>query len=227
MSQSRRQFGQILLWSGISNAVLVACFVLVGNFSQLSKYVSDYVNPPMTKVARVSDPLAVSRVYRQDNELLTRGVQSGLKESIMITRRLQSRSAAETERFDYPSSPSGSIDDTVDAVSYGAPPTTEETLGMRIAPVLRKNPATGQLEIGNFKSMTFVGDEVECLDVGYSMLGDSGTSNDVLDVLTATSTITIAKICAKNGSVVISCRNNQITVSPRATRPDDKCVRQS
>jgi hypothetical protein len=94
---------------------------------------------------------------------------------------------------------------------------------MRIAPILRKDGRTGQLEIGNFKSLSFVGGTSECLDMGYAMLGDTGTSNDLLEVLASTNAITIAKICAKNGSVVLTCRNEQITISPRRSRPDDKC----
>lgn len=103
--------------------------------------------------------------------------------------------------------------------------TTEETLGLRVAPILRKNPVSGKLEIGNFEPLVLSGDSEQCVNMGYSMLGDAKSSSDLLDIMIATDEITIAKICAANGSIVLTCRNDQIAVSPRPARPDDKCQR--
>ncbi len=55
--------------------------------------------------------------------------------------------------------------------------TTEETLGLRAAPILRKNPASGKLEIGNFEPLALSGDSEECVNMGYSMLGDVNSSS--------------------------------------------------
>ena len=113
----------------------------------------------------------------------------------------------------------GTIDGTEASAALSPPPTMEETRGLRVSPILRKNPVTSMLEIGNFKSLALAGDSQECLDVGYSMLGDVNTSTDLLDVMIASDEITIAKICTSNGSVMITCRNEQIAVSPRRSRP--------
>lgn len=121
----------------------------------------------------------------------------------------------------------GTIDGTEASAALSPPPTMEETRGLRVSPILRKNPVTSMLEIGNFKSLALAGDSQECLDVGYSMLGDVNTSTDLLDVMIASDEITIAKICTSNGSVMITCRNEQIAVSPRRSRPDDQCQRAS
>ena len=51
--------------------------------------------------------------------------------------------------------------------------------------------------------------------MGYSMLGDVNSSSDLLDIMVASDEITISKICTANGSILITCRNGQISVSPR------------
>ena len=73
--------------------------------------------------------------------------------------------------------------------------------------------------------MSVIGRTGDCLNLGYSMLEDTGSPQDLLEVIMASDQITIARICASNGSIMLSCRNDQITVSPRRARPDDKCER--
>lgn len=92
-----------------------------------------------------------------------------------------------------------------------------------MAPMLTKDGRTGNLRIGQFRSMTMEGDMEQCLDTGYAMVQDIGLDTDAVDVLAATDSITIAKICAANGSVVITCRNNSIVISPRRAKPNDSC----
>lgn len=103
-------------------------------------------------------------------------------------------------------------------------PLTEDE-GNVTVPMLRVDRKSGRLELANPRPLSLVGGMNTCLEVGYSMLRKAQSSDDLLMVLTASAQITIAKICASNGSVVISCRNNQITVSPRPARPNDNCVR--
>ncbi|MGH6906645.1 MAG: hypothetical protein ACREDX_02175 [Aestuariivirga sp.] len=180
-----------------------------------------------------SNPLAASRARRSDNEMLSAKLQLPHKGGLTMTRislsgiSVVNKSGfmeSDIENNEMADANTEPVEVTMEQVT-AEQVTTEQVLGLKIAPILRKNKNTGQLEIGNFKPMSLVGDTDECLNIGYSMLSDTGSSNDHLDVLTASDQITVAKICANNGSIVISCRSDQITVSPRHSRPDDKCQR--
>jgi hypothetical protein len=94
-----------------------------------------------------------------------------------------------------------------------------------IPAMLRQSRGGRGIEIGNFRSATIDGDAEECVGLGYSMLSAVRAKEDLLDVMVANKQITIAKICAANGTVVLSCRNGKISISPRRARPDDSCVR--
>lgn len=232
MASRRGSIGQIMLWSGISNCVLVACFVVGANYHALHDLAmpAKAVKPATSssQVTRTDDQLATARMLRQDNERLTKGVQSSLKVSLSLTRVPQSHFASSDDGTAGANGESqfsdGPNQGELESAAYDAVPTAEETQGLKVEPILRRDPRTGQLHIGNFKSLSFVGDSEECLNMGYAMLGDAKMSNDALDVMASSDSITIAKICAKDGSVIISCRNNQITISPRRSRPDDKCA---
>jgi hypothetical protein len=102
-----------------------------------------------------------------------------------------------------------------------------EGSGKLADPVLRSDPESGQLTIGNFRSISFAGSAAECLNLGQGMLRDARHSAQSLEVMVETPEITVAKICAANGMVVITCRNNAVTISPRHPRPDDRCQRVS
>ena len=112
-----------------------------------------------------------------------------------------------------------------EVVSFAAPEGIANTEPPKMAPVLRRNPATGVLEIGNFKPLSFAGTVADCEAIGRSMLEDAGSAASALEVLAASGQVSAARICAANGSVVITCRGGQVTVSPRRARPDDKCER--
>ena len=182
-------------------------------------------------IAAASDPLSAKRPLRSDNEMLASGARPSRKGSLAMTRVSLSRISVVSETTPVPGSEedgeiSGETAEPVDeaiVTSLDNTTTTEEVQGLKIAPILRKDSRAGQLEIGNFKPMSLAGTVEECLGIGYSMLGDTNSSEDLLDVMTASDQITIAKICANNGSVVFSCRNDQITISPRRSRPDDNC----
>jgi hypothetical protein len=81
----------------------------------------------------------------------------------------------------------------------------------------------GKLRIGNYESMTLDGTAEQCLDMGRMLLTDAGASAERLEVMARTKAITMARICAANGSVVITCRRNQITISPRQLKPNESC----
>lgn len=170
------------------------------------------------------DPLALSRLLRTDKHAATGRMQDARKGPMTVTRvvMMSETSPADEDiavQEEFPDVASGESDSLI------APEESHEVVGIRVAPILKQDKATGGLAIGNFKAMTIVGDSEECLNLGYSMLSDAGMAENLLEVMTTSKQITIAKICAANGSVVLSCRTNQITVSPRRSRPDDNCKR--
>ena len=83
------------------------------------------------------------------------------------------------------------------------------------------------IEIGNFHAATISGDTEDCLSTAYSMLSSAHVPEDDLNIMVATKPITIAKLCASNGTIVFTCRNNSITISPRPLRPDNNCPSKS
>jgi hypothetical protein len=116
-----------------------------------------------------------------------------------------------------------SVDVAPDGARYAEPLTRNPIRGAARMPSLRRNPRTGEPEIGNFAQMTLPDEEGDCLEIGRTLLEDAALSADLLDVLTADDEITIGRICASNGSIVLTCRNGEITLSPRRKRPDDQC----
>jgi hypothetical protein len=99
----------------------------------------------------------------------------------------------------------------------------EEVKAMAIQPILMQKPGSGSLEIGSFKPIVVSGNADTCVDLGHSMLMEAKAQKKLLQVMVESDAITIAKICTKNGSIFLTCRSNQITISPRKSRPDDGC----
>lgn len=81
----------------------------------------------------------------------------------------------------------------------------------------------GKLRIGNYEPVTLEGSAEQCLGMGRMLLTDAGAREDELEVMARSKAITVARICAVNGSVVITCRRNQITISPRQLKPNESC----
>ena len=217
---------------GLSYILLVG-FLAIGMYRETLRPLLNFLGPQNISTAGMTpDPLAAARLLRSDNEMQSSKLQPARKGGLAMTRislsgiSIVNNSGIMASGFENDELANADSAPAQTATSTAInTPATEQVLGLKIAPILRKDKNTGQLEIGNFKPMSLVGDSDECLNIGYSMLGDTGSSNDLLDVLTASDEITVAKICANNGSIVISCRGDQITVSPRRSRPDDKCQR--
>ncbi len=104
-----------------------------------------------------------------------------------------------------------------------APEAYEEVRAMAIEPILKAQTGTGKPMIGSFKAISVSGSSDSCVDLGHSMLVEAKSSKELLDVMVETDAITIAKICTKNGAIFLTCRMNQITISPRRPRPDNGC----
>ena len=100
-----------------------------------------------------------------------------------------------------------------------------ETDGTRVLPTLRRDATSGQLLIGNFRVLTVPGPQSSCVRFAQMMLKDVGAPADKMRAELTNPQISIYKICASNGAVVITCRGGNIVVSPRQPRPDDQCAR--
>ena len=116
-----------------------------------------------------------------------------------------------------------------EVLNAGFSPAAENQQGraVPVAPLLRRNSQSGKLEIGNFKAVTLSGSAEDCVETGQSLLDDLNISGQHIETVADSGQITIARICASNGSVVLSCRKDLVTISPRRSRPDDKCDRLS
>ncbi len=124
--------------------------------------------------------------------------------------------------FDNPVSDVG----TPDGFNPAEAPVQEvETPGAQSQPTLRKDAVSGMLSIGNFKTLVMSGPQQTCAEFARTMLHDIGAAPDKMTAELNTLQISIYKICAVNGLVVINCRGGKIVVSPRRARPDDHCVR--
>lgn len=229
----RSRFFDILFWSGVTNLTLLACFLAGWNFETIK---ARFISPPVAQAlsARTVDPLAASRRDLQDNELLTNGPQRQLKGPLQFTL-VPSTPEAPSEA----SSDASTSSDATETASVDGPPGEQDqgdgageiTVGpedpaaqLTKSPVLRKGQKNGDVEIGSFTTVSLPGPASECLDTAYGLLEDAGAARDKLKVLAETSIITVARICAANGSLIVTCRSNQITISPRRLKPNETCT---
>lgn len=229
-----RRVMDIVFWSSITNLVLLTCFIAGWNFDQIKSYL------PLEQVALgiapdVDDPLAASRRQLQDNELLTQGPQRQLKGPLQFTLVQSTPSETPTDAsgdtsIEADSSAVASLDAPSGEQDQGDG-TGEMTVGpedpaaqLSRSPVLRKGQKSGEIEIGSFTTVSLPGSSSECLDTAYGLLEDAGATRDKLKVLAETKMITVARICAGNGSLVVTCRSDQITISPRRLKPNESCT---
>lgn len=113
------------------------------------------------------------------------------------------------------------VDETVEEAIEETGP--EGAGAQAMGPLLRMNRQSGKLEIGSFETLSLASEPGHCLAMGYTLLGDAGAPEDDLLVLAQSEAITMARICASNGSVVITCRMNRMTISPRRLKPNENC----
>ena len=212
----RRELGHVMMWVGLSNLMLVGLFVFGQGHLMTQAAALFSSQDRQSVIGRTPDPVAALRMFRRDSELITKERRTVHKDDLAMTFAFYRSGSV------LPYSAEGSVSPVAQG-SEADVPAQEPTQGQKLAPVLRGLGANGQVEIGNFKSLSLAGTLADCLDFGYSMLSDAGSSKNRLEILTKSPQITISRICATNGSVVISCRGEQITVSPRRPRPDDEC----
>ena len=241
-------FGWAAFWIGFSNLVFAIVLAIAANNNLTSHYM-DLFRPKLWDSA-TPVPVALDKV---NADLVSHDspYDPQSKGSLNITRVPISRSTftqamsarsevksdqvadeaayhltdgKEGEIVNGPETPANNIDAVIDGNDLASDVgLANQPNGQLVSPILVKNAVNGQLSIGNFKSFSVAGSSDECLSVARTMLQDVGISTDRLSIVTASKQITIAKICASNGAVVISCRGQHITMSPRRSRPDDNC----
>lgn len=216
----------IVLWSSVTNVALISCFVVGWNFESIKAHVMrDQVVAVAATMADV--PGRAARPELQDNELLTRGLQRQLKGPLRITLVPASTpdTPEESPAAELASAETdGAEQDQGDGAGEMIVGPEDPTAGLVRNPVLRKARKQGDVEIGSFTTVSLPGSSGECLETVYGLLDDAGASRDKLKVLAESSAITVARICAANGSLVVTCRMDQITISPRRLKPNESCT---
>ena len=230
----KRRVLDIVFWSALTNLTLLACFMAGWNFDQIRGYL------PVEQVAaavttEAGDPLAASRRQLQDNELLTQGPQRQLKGPLQFTlvpstpSEIMPGSSVEASNQIDPyaaatADTSSGEQDQGDGAGEIIVGPEDPTAQLAKSPVLRRGQKGGEVEIGSFATVSLPGSAAECLDTAYGLLEDAGAARDKLKVLAETKMITLARICAANGSLVVTCRSDQITISPRRLKPNETCA---
>ena len=212
-SNNRRlEIWRIIFWSGLTNLLLLSVFLTSERF-ELKSIRNAYSKMVEDEAWRMGEGRENSIGHvktRGDFSTSTTTLPKTEPDSSMAQgRETSSEEAMKASTADLALAAGASVDDS-------------ENLSVK--PILAKNPQTGKLEIGNFKSLSLVGSPKDCLDFGRALLSDAMSSSDKLDIVAAADEITIARICAVNGSIIITCRAGQIAVSPRKSRPDDHCT---
>jgi hypothetical protein len=228
-----RRIFDIVLWSSITNLILLGVFMAGLNFDAIRSYAIERLDPASAAAARVAGSQPVGRAELQDNELLTSGPQRQLKGPLQITlvpstaapEATPTDATAEAQPVDVATADTASAEpDQGDGSGDMTVGPEDAAAQLSKSPVLHKGQKDGEMEIGDFSTVSLPGPISECLDTAYGLLEDAGASRDKLKVLADTKMITVARICAANGSLVVTCRSGQITISPRRLKPNETCT---
>lgn len=214
----------IVVWSALTNLVLLGVFLAGWNFNQIRQSLAPRAEASRAVPAKRADPLAISRHERADNELLTHGPQRQLKGSLQLTLVPASAAAGEGTAEEMASAADAPAEqDQGDGGDITVGPEDPAAALVR-NPVLRRGKARGQVEIGSFTTVSLPGEAGDCLETAYGLLEDAGAPRSRLEVLAESAAITVARICASNGSLVVTCRLGQVTISPRRPKPNEACA---
>jgi hypothetical protein len=185
-----------------------------------------------TVVEQENDPAALARLHRTDRLFAEEVILTNYPAKASFDPPASPKADADLAKLPQ-SSPPQQIADTAedllpsenygDSASVAGAEQTPDPQGKLVKPSLYYDAVTKQRMIGNFETRAFPGDSATCSEIGHSMAKDGSDGHNALQTLADTGAITVIRICAANGSVIISCRAGQVTVSPRAARPDDKC----
>lgn len=209
----------IVTWSTLTNVVLLAVFLAGWNLGQLRQALAPRAAATAAAPAKTADPLAISRQERADNELLTRGPQRQLKGPLQVTWVASSAAVEEGAGSSGAASPEQDQGDGGE-VTMGP---EDPAAALSRSPVLRRGRQAGEVEIGSFTTVSLSGADNGCLETAYGLLEDAGAPRSRLQVLAESAAITVARVCASNGSLVVTCRMGQVTISPRRPKPNEAC----
>lgn len=218
-----RRISEIVIWSSISNLILLGCFVMGWN-TEAVRNALGVGQPWPSAEQRAADPLALPNPVRGGNEILIPGPQRQLKGALQVTVVAQKNTELAEDEAEVAEAPLEDVPPAGEGYSDPEEVGPEGRGAQTMRPVLRAGRRAGDLEIGNFETVSLSGGATECLGVGYGLLNDVGAPRDQLKVLADTSSIILARICAANGAVVITCRSDQITISPRRLKPSETCT---
>lgn len=224
-----RRILDIVLWSSVTNVLLLACFLVGWNFEELKAGL--WPGAELAVATGVGAVPQAAGADLQDNELLTRGPQRQLKGPLQITMvpasetELPSGDVSPVASLDADSAePSNASEDQGDGNGDITVGPEDPSAQLTRSPVLQSGQKSGEVQIGNFETVSLPGSSSECLDTAYGLLEDAGAPRSKLEVLADSKMITVARICAENGSLVVTCRMDQITISPRRLKPKDACT---
>jgi hypothetical protein len=243
MKSSARRIFEIVLWSGVTNLMLLAAFLVGWNFYDIRSSLWQPLSwPARTQKAEPSWAVTAANILgamtsgslqsSSASQLPERGdLEASDADPQRLKRSLNQVAETSLEKNDdvpY-------LDEGVSEAGDAAPEVgdgeasfdvvgPEASQAQSLSPVLRMNRKSGKLEIGNFETVSLTGDASQCLEMGYTLLGDAGAAQTELKLLAQSRFITMARICASNGSVVITCRSDQVTISPRKMKPNESCT---
>ncbi|MGI9293762.1 MAG: hypothetical protein ACR2PS_07240 [Pseudomonadales bacterium] len=83
----------------------------------------------------------------------------------------------------------------------------------------------GRLKLNRFHTMNMEMPHHECRDFPNIFLADYKLPRKAIDILADNMLIVQKRICADNGAVMITCYQNNATISIRRAKPDDGCKR--
>ena len=83
----------------------------------------------------------------------------------------------------------------------------------------------GKLVLNRFHTMRMRMPHHECRDLPNVFMADYKLPRDEIEILADNMALIQKRICAQNGLVLVTCRQNEATVSLRPARPKDGCDR--
>jgi len=184
----------------------------------------------MTEIIQHADPLALSRSLRGDRLDLSYALQSNRAakgsiagESSRSTANLPESQAKFAAEALFDARENGAMQGKNDfTANVKAEIGLSLNTSRRLPASISRDPETGELSIGDFEAMSFPGEAGSCREIGETIMHELASPKD-LQVVAETELISVMRICASNGSVILSCRNGGVTISPRRLRPNDGC----
>lgn len=167
--------------------------------------------------------LSVSNFSKSGEEALPQR-QSRMGVTIVVKEGEQTQGSGQASEPGY--DPERNFDEAQLDAQFGAGPETPDA-ETAVSPVAGPGGLLGsdrsRPKINTFDTVTLVEKAADCVKAGRRLVHDIGLAETHLKVVVSSAAITIARICATNGIILLTCRNNRMIISPRRARPDDGC----